>query len=115
MSGVNAVRLSAFTLSLSKGAWASTSSARTANRTVLCQVFYLSFDNRARVIQGRFNWTKTLHDFDRRSNGRERISQFVPKHGEKFVLAPVGLLQFVFRAFARGNLGNNRTFRTRVR
>ena len=34
-SDPNAVRLSAFALSLSKGAWASTSSARTANRTVL--------------------------------------------------------------------------------
>ena len=33
--GLNAVRLSSFALSLSKGEWASTSSARTANRTVL--------------------------------------------------------------------------------
>ena len=32
---LNAVRLSSFALSLSKGEWASTSSARTANRTVL--------------------------------------------------------------------------------
>ena len=31
----NSVRLSSFALSLSKGEWASTSSARTANRTVL--------------------------------------------------------------------------------
>ena len=34
-SSLNAVRLSSFSLSLSKGEWASTSSARTANRTVL--------------------------------------------------------------------------------
>ena len=33
--GVNAVRLGSFALSLSKGEWASTGSARTANRTVL--------------------------------------------------------------------------------
>ena len=32
---LNTVRLSTFALSLSKGEWASTSSARTANRTVL--------------------------------------------------------------------------------
>ena len=41
----NAVRLSSFALSLSKGEWASTSSARTANRTVLthltCDQAYL--------------------------------------------------------------------------
>ena len=35
MYQTNAVRLSSFALSLSKGEWASTSSARTANRTVL--------------------------------------------------------------------------------
>ena len=34
-SSLNTVRLSAFALSLSKGEWASTSSARKANRTVL--------------------------------------------------------------------------------
>ena len=36
-SDPNAVRLSSFALSLSKGEWASTGSARTANRTVLPQ------------------------------------------------------------------------------
>jgi hypothetical protein len=71
-------------------------------------VLDLSFDNPARLIQSRFNWTETLHDFDRRSNTCERVSKFVPKHGEKFVLAPVGLLQPVFRALARDDVNNDR-------
>ena len=41
-----------------------------------------------------------LHQFGRSADGGERIAQFVRQHGEKFILAPVRVLQRFLRAGA---------------
>ncbi len=64
------------------------------------QVARLALDHAARQLDGAAIVARDAPQAHGIGNGGERIAQLMPQHGEKFILAPVGVAQGFLRLVA---------------